>query len=157
MTTDQDALVDAINRLGQEELDEAIIKFHKSDELKKAADSMRDASRTIILRALDEGLCQVGDIMAGGKKVKITVPMSKAKPSEFDQSKALEFKNFCADTYPSLLPAFTSKTVHTVSFEVLMALLKTVDIGRDALLTKVETFITPSVESKALEPRLKAA
>lgn len=157
MTINANELVDAINRLSQEELDEAIIQFHKADELKKTADKMREASRNTILLALEEGLCLAGDISAGGKKVQITVPMSKAKPSEFNQAKATEFHEFVEDAYPLLLPAFTKEVTYTVSFEVLVALLKAVDGDKDALLSRVETFITPAVESKPLEPRLKAS
>ena len=141
----------------QDELDMAVVQFHKSDELKKAADLMREESRGTILLALEQGLCQAGDIIAGDKKVRLTVPMSKGKPASFDQSKAEEFMGFCKDTYRSLLPAFTSTTTHVVNFEVLLALLKAVGADKTSLLSKVEGYIIPAVEGVPMEPRLKAS
>ena len=144
------------------EISDAVIKFHKADEMEKKAKELRSSSRVVILDALKAGLIQAGDLVAGDKKVKVSVPMSKGTDMSFDQSKAEEFKVFCEDTYPSLIPAFTEETVHTVNIEVLMALMKAVEDETDnaskiALLDRVEQYIIPEVKSVAMEPRVKAS
>ncbi len=87
------------------EIDEAIVKFHKADELEKSAKELRERSRATILTALDMGLIQTGDIEANGKKVSVVIPMSKAKPISFNQDKAEELRSYLEDAYPTLLPA----------------------------------------------------
>ena len=138
-------------------LSEAVIKFHKADEMEKKAKELRTESRAIILEGLDDGLITAGDLVAGDKKVTVMVPMSKGKPSKFDQTRATEFREFCEDAYSLLLPAFTEEVTHTVNIEVLFALVKAVPTGKDALLAKIEECIIPAVEGAPMEPRVKAS
>ncbi len=144
---------DTITKL---EIDEAIVKFHKADELEKSAKELRDKSRAIILKALDTGLIKAGDIEANGKKVSVVVPMSKAKDISFNQDKAEELRGYLEDAYPALLPATEEKTTYTVNLEVLLALMKSVEGGKDLLIAKVEDCLIPATESEPMTPRLKA-
>ena len=95
-------------------------------------------------------------IEAGGKKVSVVIPMSKAKPTSFDQDKAEELRNYLEDAYPALMPATLALTTYTVNLEVLLALLKDVTVGKEALLAKVETYLIPATESEPMTPRLQA-
>ena len=145
-----------------DEIRDAVLKFHKADEFEKKGKELRAESRATILEGLTSGSITAGDLIVGEVKVKVTVPMSKVKPAEFDQEKAQEFKEFCEDTYRFLLPAFTTKTTHIVNIEVLFALMKAVEDETDnaskiALLDKIERYIIPEVGSVAMEPRVKAS
>ncbi len=137
-------------------LDEAVVKFHKADELEKSAKELRNTSRATILLALKQGTIDEGIIEAGGKKVSVVVPMSKAKDISFDQDKAEKLHDYLEDAYPALLPATESKTTYTVNLEVLLALMKSVEGGKDLLIAKVEDCLIPATESAPMTPRLQA-
>ena len=139
------------------DISDAVIRFHKADEMEKKAKEFRKESRDTIIKGLKDGVIQEGDLIVGDKKVKVTIPMSKAQPSTFDQTKAGELFAFCEDTYSLLLPAFTEQRTHTVNIEVLFALMKTINIDKDALVVRVGECIIPSAVSIPLEPRLKAS
>ena len=138
------------------EISDAVIRFHKADEMEKKAKEFRKESRDTILKGLEDGVIQAGDLVVGDKKVKVTIPMSKAQLSSFDQTKATELFAFVEDAYSLLLPAFTAQTTQTVNIEVLFALMKAIDTNKDVLIAKVGECIIPGVDSEPLEPRLKA-
>ena len=141
----------------QTAVDEAVVKFHKADELEKSAKELRNTCRATILAALDQGVIKVGMIEAGGKKVSVVVPMSKAKPISFDQDKAEEFHIYIEDAYPMLLPATEAVTTYKVNLEVLLTLMKTVEGAKDMLIAKVvEDYLIPATESEPMTPRLQA-
>ena len=138
-------------------ISDAVIRFHKADEMEKKAKEFRKESRDTIIQGLVDGTIKAGDLVVGDKRVKVTIPMSKSQPSKFDQTKATELFVFVEDAYSLLLPAFTEQTTHTVNIEVLFALMKAITTDKDALITRVEGCIIPAADSIALEPRLKAS
>ena len=145
------------NQVLPTDISDAVIRFHKADEMEKKAKEFRKESRDTIIQGLTDGVIVAGDLVVGDKRVKVTIPMSKAQPSTFDQTKATELFAFVEDAYSLLLPAFTEQTTHTVNIEVLFALMKAIDTDKHALLAKVNECIIPSAVSLPLEPRLKAS
>lgn len=137
-------------------IDKAIIMFHKADEVEKTAKAMREQGRACILKALDQGTITAGIIEAQGRKVSVTVPMSKAKPASFNQDKAQELYEYAEDACSELLPAIEAKTSYTVNMEVLIALMKTVESGKASLIARIEGYLIPAIESAPLAPRLQA-
>lgn len=139
------------------EVSEAVIKFHKADEMEKKAGELRSESRAIIIQALKDDIIEAGDLIAGDKKVSIVVPVKKGKPRAFDQSKATTFFHVIEDAYPMLLPAVEEKIVHTVNLEVLIALLRGVNENKAQIVEAVEKYLTPATEDTLMEPRVKAS
>ncbi len=138
----------------EQTLDEAIIKFHKADEIEKSAKDMRAVARETIIGALEAGTIEAGVIEAQGKKIQVSVPMKKGKETSFDQSKAEKFHGLVEDTYPVLLPAIDEVTTYKVNLEVLLALMKSG--ASPQLIATVETYLTPATDDEPMAPRLQA-
>ena len=143
--------------ISQEELEGAIVLFHQADEMEKKAGALRKESRATIIQGYREGMFQPGKVEAGGKTIKFSVPIRKGTPAMFDPSKAEEFHAFCEDTHKSLLSAFAVTTTYEVNFEVLTALMKTVETGLPSLIAKVDGYLLPAVKGKDMEPRIQAS
>ncbi len=140
-------------------LDEAIIKFHKADEIEKSAKDMRAAARQTIIGALEAGAIQPGIIVSSTeKKVQVTVPMKKGKETSFDQSKAENFFQLVEDAYPALVPAIDEVTTYTVNLEVLLALMKHLEAGEEKtnLIGTVHNYLIPATDDEPMAPRLQA-
>jgi len=138
------------------QLNEAIVNFHKADRLEKQAKELRGVARAVIVAELKAGTIKAGKHSYGETTIEITQPMAKGRPAEFDQTRAMEFRVFCEDTYGSLLPAFKDTVTTTVDIQVLFALMKAVDADKTSLLSKVEDFIIPASEDIPMEPRVRA-
>ena len=143
--------------ISQEELEGAIVLFHQADEMEKKAGALRKESRATIIQGYREGMFQPGKVEAGGKTIKFSVPKRKSTPAMFNQDKAEEFHVFCEDTHKFLLAAFTITTTYEVNFEVLTALMKTVETDKYSLIARIEGYLLPAIEGKDMEPRIQAS